>query len=132
MWIYLNNSFLSVVQHKDNPKLLHVRARKKGDIEAVFHQARVTHTPSGDYKYRTNMGREVMARAMRSQLIALQYTNFKNSVKDPERKMAYMDTWSAAHGLHSQGDAFAAIGMLSSKCIPDDEDEGHDFYGEPG
>ncbi len=61
MWVYLNNSFLSIVENKDDSKLLHVRARREGDIEAVFPDVDVLATPSGDYKYRTDIERETIA-----------------------------------------------------------------------
>ena len=39
MWIFQNDSFLSIVAHRDKPGMLLVRARKAGDIEAVFPEA---------------------------------------------------------------------------------------------
>ena len=36
MWIALNDSFLSIVATPEDPDTLVVRARFKGDIEAVF------------------------------------------------------------------------------------------------
>ena len=36
MWIFLSDSFLSIVAHRDKPGVLLVRARRAGDIEAVF------------------------------------------------------------------------------------------------
>jgi hypothetical protein len=41
MWLVLENSFLSIVQDKDNSERLLVRARIKGDIENVFPNANV-------------------------------------------------------------------------------------------
>ena len=55
MWVYLNNSFLSIVENMDDSRLPHVRARKKDDIEAVFPDADVLATPAGDYKYRADI-----------------------------------------------------------------------------
>lgn len=97
MWIYLNNAFLSVVQHKDDPSLLHVRARKSGDIDTVFPDAVVTITPHGDYRYRTSVSREKMAVALLHAAHTINYTNFKSSIphKDRARHSAYMGCWSA-------------------------------------
>ena len=36
MWIFLNNSFLSMVENRNNKEELLVRSRIKGDIEKVF------------------------------------------------------------------------------------------------
>lgn len=99
MWIYLNNSFLSIVQNREDAALLHVRARKKGDIEAVFPDAKVTATPFGDYTFRADLPRAEVADALVKQAMTLTYSNFKNSVKDRQRQDVYMDIWSASHEL---------------------------------
>ena len=41
MWIFLSNSFISVVQKPGDNDLLTVRARIEGDIERVFPGAQV-------------------------------------------------------------------------------------------
>jgi len=55
MWIMTNNSYLSIVSKDCGPAELLVRARRAGDIERVFPDAKVTlyeifdpskHTPS--------------------------------------------------------------------------------------
>lgn len=102
MWIYLNNSFLSIVENKDNNDLLHVRGRRAGDIEAIFHNAVVLHTPTGDYKYRADIARSHVSLALADQANQIDYTNFKNSVHDSQRHYAYMKTWSAAHDLETK------------------------------
>ena len=101
MWIYLNNSFLSIVENDQDSSLMHVRARARGDIEAVFPLAKVKHTPQGDYKYRTDIKREIVATALHNSIMNIDYTNFKNSVEDHVRHDVYLSTWSAAHGLQS-------------------------------
>ena len=42
MWIMMNNSFLSIVSKDCGPAELLVRARRAGDIERVFPDAKVT------------------------------------------------------------------------------------------
>jgi hypothetical protein len=36
MWVFLSGAFLSIVQDKQKPERLVVRARRRGDIERVF------------------------------------------------------------------------------------------------
>ncbi len=36
MWVFLNNSFLSIVENRNNKEELLVRSRIKGDIEKVY------------------------------------------------------------------------------------------------
>ncbi len=55
-----------------------------------------------DYKYRATVPREVVAKAMFDQFMALNYSNFKNTVKDKKRHAAYMDVWSAMNAAQSQ------------------------------
>ena len=44
MWIFLKDSFFSVVAHRERPKHVMVRARYSGDISRVF-KVREQHTP---------------------------------------------------------------------------------------
>ena len=105
MWVMLSNSFLSIValqgDHADPLQLL-VRARVKGDIEQVFPQAVVTHTPNHDYAYRTTLPRTKVATVLAATVKAIDYPNFKNSVADRERHDAYVDCWVAMHELQKK------------------------------
>lgn len=97
MWVFLKNSFLSVVQSPDNPAILVVRARVRGDIEAVFPVATIEETPYRDYRFRTYLRREEVAQALYSEVWNLTATNFKNSVDNKDRHDAYLDVWSAMY-----------------------------------
>ncbi|KAB2856245.1 MAG: hypothetical protein F9K46_14460 [Anaerolineae bacterium] len=94
MWIFLPDSFLSIVAHRDLPDHLLVRARKKGDIERVFPEAKVEHTPRADYPYRAPIPRARVAEALAAQAQAIDYDNFKNQVGDDARHDAYFSCWS--------------------------------------
>src|SRR6516162_978255 len=48
MWIMTNNSYLSVVSKDCGPAELLVRARRAGDIERVFPDAKVTRNTNSD------------------------------------------------------------------------------------
>jgi hypothetical protein len=105
MWIMLNNAFLSIVDPKApysggkgpvSDKLL-VRARIKGDIEAVFPGAKVAETPKRDYRYRAEISRADVANAMAAEVLKLGYGNFKGSVPDKRRHDAYADVWSVMY-----------------------------------
>lgn len=94
MWVCLSNAFLSIIQPDTNPDVLRVRARRKGDIERVFPDAKVTRTPGRDYLYRAHVSRAEVQEAMVSQVAAIDYPNFKNSVKNDELHHAYGRFWS--------------------------------------
>jgi hypothetical protein len=93
MWIYLNNSFLSIVEHQDQDDLLHVRGRRNGDIEAIFPYAEVQATPDRDYAYRANIARDEVEIAMRKAVQDINYNNFKGSIPDFERHDEYLQVW---------------------------------------
>ncbi len=95
MWIFTSKSFLSIVEHMDEPSLLHVRARFPGDIEEIFPQADVVETPHGDYRFRTSLPREEISEALTRYVTDIHYDNFKNSVHEPNRKGAYIKVWEA-------------------------------------
>lgn len=97
MWIFLKNSFLSIVidrQSKDGNLL--VRARRKGDIESVFPRAKVSVSPKRDYRFRASIRRQEVASAIADSICGISYDNFKDSVpkKDRERHDAYLRVWS--------------------------------------
>ncbi len=97
MWIALPTSFLSVVAPRSalhGPHLL-VRARAVGDIERVFPHARVAHTPKSDYAYRAGLPRTLVAETLAASIEAIDYPNFKDTVRESDRHNAYLESWLA-------------------------------------
>ena len=105
MWVMLSNSFLSIVAHRDQPDTLCVRARVKGDIEAVFPWVEASRTPDGDYLYRAVLPREEVASVLAEKALQISYDNFKSSVPDRDRHDAYLRCWRAMHDLQTMQDA---------------------------
>lgn len=99
MWIFLNDAFMSVVEHRDDPSLLMVRARLPGDLETVFPEFvdRVLTTPSNDYRFRVVVTRERLMQAMNKKIDTIDYDNFKASVRDHARHDAYVGVWSVMY-----------------------------------
>ena len=96
MWIFLSDSFLSIVDKGDRSgATLLVRARRRGDIEAVFPGAEVVEGAGTDYRYRARIDRDQVADAMARQVERIRYGNFKSTVHDDDRHRAYMSTWQA-------------------------------------
>lgn len=94
MWICLNDAFLSVVSKNCKPDQLLVRARVKGHIEAVFPDAVVSESTTTDYRYRAVVSRIEVADALIGQVMSLDYSNFKNSVRDNRLHDAYAAFWN--------------------------------------
>lgn len=93
MWIFQNDSFLSIVALRDKPGMLLVRARKAGDIEAVFPTAKSRKNAGNDYQFRADVPAEEVAEAMAERIRRISYGNFKDSVKDDPRHDAYFKVW---------------------------------------
>lgn len=99
MWVCLSDSFLSIV-HKDcKPHQLLVRARRKGDIEAVFPRAKVRESVYTDYRYRAVVTRNAVANALARQAMNVDYDNFKDSVEDDDLYHAYSSVWGVMYRL---------------------------------
>jgi hypothetical protein len=97
MWIMLSDSFISVVALRDNPKgdTLLVRGRIKGDLDRLFPSMAVAETPDGDYAFRSFLTRTELVHALSEAVGKLDYPNFKESVRDPDRHDAYLECWEA-------------------------------------
>ncbi|CAN5458141.1 hypothetical protein BH11ARM2_BH11ARM2_17640 [soil metagenome] len=95
MWLFQNDSFLSVVAHDVEDDLLHVRARIPGDIERAFPEAAVYETPYGDYRFNANLRRERVAEVVSNAVRHIRYEEFQKSVSDPERRKVYGLVWDA-------------------------------------
>ena len=95
MWIFLNNAFLSVVADNKDRKgdRLLVRARRGGDIGRVFPDIQESYTEDADYAYRAWVPRTEVAKAMAKQAMEIDYTNFKDSIKDRDYHDACLDAW---------------------------------------
>jgi hypothetical protein len=105
MWIYSKNAFVSVVQDRNDPEVLIVRSRVKGDLEELWPDAAVEETPYADYGFRTRLGRKEVALAVAKQVMEIDYTNFKDNITDKRRKPFYLVVW---HAMWEMQDALGA------------------------
>lgn len=104
MWIFCNDSMMSIVADKDNPNKLLVRARIAGDIERVFPDAEVFESWTSDYNFRAYINRDIVADTISDRLFDIEYTNFKDSIDKTEsaRKSAYLSVWSIMLNLQDR------------------------------
>lgn len=96
MWIFMNDSMLSVVENYDDPNTLMVRSRAKGDIEAVFPDADVITNAGTDYSFRAFIPRSHVATVIANRINNIDYGNFKDSIPkhDAHRHEAYFNVWA--------------------------------------
>lgn len=94
MWICLNNAFLSIVHKECGPDELLVRARRPGDIERVFPDAKVTSRIGTDYQFRAVVSRQAVADALTAEAMTIDYDNFKGATKERGLHDAYSGFWN--------------------------------------
>lgn len=96
MWIYTEAGFYSIVEDRETPGLLLVRARVKGDIERLWPKAKVEHTPESDYAFRARIPRSTVSKVLAQETKDIDYNNFKDRVyhQDKERAYWYGRVWS--------------------------------------
>jgi len=82
MWTSLNNTFLSIVAHKELPEMLLIHGRREGDIEAVFPKAKVAVTPNANQSCRAVIPRDAVVQALAPQATEIRYANVKASARD--------------------------------------------------
>jgi len=101
MWIFSNDSFLSIVAHPKQPGHLLVRARRAGDIKVIFPDYPIEHNTGTDYPYRATIPRYEVAEAMVRRVTDIDYSNFKDSIpgSDGGRYSTYTTVWATLFQL---------------------------------
>ena len=80
MWIFTNRGYLSIVENRDNPDELLVRARYKGDIEAHFGKGyEILESSDADYRFRAFIDRNTVSAKIHRLVDNIDYSNFKDS-----------------------------------------------------
>lgn len=95
MWICLNDAFLSIVDKDCEPNQLMVRARRREHILAAFPDAEVSECATSDYQFRAAVDRNDVAAMLVERVMAIDYSNFKDSVEDDPLHNAYQRCWHA-------------------------------------
>lgn len=101
MWIASKNGFFSIVQNRDNHEEVLVGSRVKKDLEEIFSENRIVHTPNGDYHWRVYATKKEVGELLLRQISELDYPNFKGAIaKTPsqaDKLGAYHQIWSVMH-----------------------------------
>jgi hypothetical protein len=95
MWITTTKGFFSIVKYDGDTTHFIVRSRVKGDIEAMWPDARVVSWPDRDYAYRARIPIGQVAEAIDLAVQDISYSNFKNAVIDKRRPHDYGLVWLA-------------------------------------
>ncbi len=101
MWVTTTSGFISIVEDRDDPAMLQVRARVPEDITSMFSTTDVITIPGADYLHRARVSRKDVADRLAAAVIAIDYTShFKDvalgrSPAHDHRHSAYYCTWAA-------------------------------------
>ena len=103
MWVFLNNSFLSIVENRNNKEELLVRSRVRGDIDKIFPDSNIFEMENSDYKYRSYIKKREVSEKIREIVTNINYDNFKNSISKSEdqRHSSYLNVWNEMRKLQS-------------------------------
>lgn len=93
MWVMLYDSFFSIVKKDCEPDELMVRARRRGDIEKLWPDARVTTYTKSDYMFRAAIKTVDVVAKMALEIEDIDYANFKDTVRDVPLHNAYLRIW---------------------------------------
>ncbi|MCL2101982.1 MAG: hypothetical protein FWH22_09760 [Fibromonadales bacterium] len=100
MWLFTKNSFISIVQHREQPDNLCVRARNRKHLARLFPAMTdsIQETPDADYRFRLVVSKTEMAQVISDYIIHdLQYDNFKAAQEKGESAWSGFlhDVWAA-------------------------------------
>lgn len=103
MWVFLNNSFLSIVENRNNKEELLVRSRVRGDIDKIFPDSNIFEMENSDYKYRSYIKKIEVSEKIREIVTNINYDNFKNSISkyEDQRHSSYLNVWNEMRKLQS-------------------------------
>lgn len=119
MWIILNDSFVSIVEHRDDDRMLLVRGRFAGDVERfmdwVEGDKRVREDAGTDYRFRALVTRAKVAERMAVHVRGIDYPNFKDSISLRWRKYLAMRVWSI---FAAEQEAHVALQRRTHRPLP--------------
>jgi hypothetical protein len=91
----MKDSFVSVVNDKDDKTMIHVRSRSKKCLESLFKgkDVNIITNHKADYVYRVIVGKVGFADLMQEKILNIDYSDFKSNIKDKKRYTLYVEVW---------------------------------------
>lgn len=94
MWLAFNDGFISIVADRNDGNRLVVRSRRREALNNLFPECDIIVDGGSDYRYRMFVRREELASLAYKRIMAIRYSNFKNSVNEPDLYELYESFWS--------------------------------------
>lgn len=111
MWLITTTGFYSIVEKPWDKTggTLTLRARARADLEALRaaglpELGEVLEDADADYRFRAQAPKAAVARAVQTQVSAIDYDNFKSAVgkrQGHERERIYHNTWHSLHEIQA-------------------------------
>lgn len=92
IWVCFNDGFISAVYDKKND-VVKVRSRRREILEALFPELVIHCSYTTDYRYRVFCTKKELADVIVNRIDSMDYSNFKNSVRDRDLHDLYSDFW---------------------------------------
>jgi hypothetical protein len=106
MWVFTSIGFFSVVADDVHPDAVKVRARVRGDLEALRERylpdLEILESADTDYRFRAFVLRDEWAHAAHALAADIDYPNFKSAVAERQgyaRAKRYAKVWEILRGL---------------------------------
>lgn len=94
MWVFTNHGFFSIVKIIDaSPDAFYIRARRKEHLETYFNGKAIIKSDGSDYRYRIILTRKELFNFYAALPVDIDYTNFKDSIKDPVLQVFASKIW---------------------------------------
>ena len=99
MWVFTNHGFYSIVKILDtNPEKFWIRSRRKEHLNTYFSEERILESNGSDYQYRVEISKEELSEIFSYLPQEIDYTNFKDSIKDKPLHHAAKLVWLGVYG----------------------------------
>ena len=99
MWVFTNHGFYSIVKILDtNPEKFWIRSRRKEHLNTYFSEERIIESNGSDYQYRVEISKEELSEIFSYLPQEIDYTNFKDSIKDKPLHHAAKLVWLGVYG----------------------------------
>ncbi len=82
MWVFTKHGFVSIVQHRDIPECMIVRARSPQPLEELWPDHEVITLEDADYRFRILAQRDSVMDVVSDLVGSIDYDNFKNECVD--------------------------------------------------
>ncbi len=91
----MKNSFVSVVNDKDDQTKVHVRARSRKCLESLFEgqSVKILTDAKADYVYRVVTDKVAFSNIIQSAIVGIDYPDFKSNIKNSKRHTFYSEVW---------------------------------------